>query len=234
MKTAQSLLVYLGGFILLSAMILWNPIPLEFERVTLETIQDFRTPILTTLFLAATTLADFETVVFISCIFTGILLIQQKANQAISFVTAVLLGSGVMQITKLIVNRPRPEMEFQLTQAEFTSFPSGHTTIGIIMYGWILYSLTERFPSTTRSIFRGIGVLGVILPIPVSRMYLGVHWRLDSLGGIMLALGILTATRSLTNRLREMRPETRTDFDFKTQTERVIIDSAPTQNNDTQ
>ena len=201
METKNAIVLFSLGFIVLTGAIVYNPEPLPFELLVLEFLIRYRTPWLNDLFGSFTSLADFDIVFFFTIIFAGILLILQRLKQSILFLVAVGLTSGIMFVTKLLVNRPRPDFEYALGTPEFSSYPSGHTTTAIVLYGWIIFSLTERLRPVERVILRSLGI-GLITIIAFSRLYLGVHWVLDIIGGFFLATPILVATRSTSHKLK--------------------------------
>ena len=101
----------------------------------------------------------------------------------LSMLTALI----TTQIVKAIVRYPRPFMVYpdlinggRLETATGYSFPSGHSTGASSFYG----SLAVLFRSR---ILRAIAVILIIM-VPVSRMYLGVHWPMDVLAGTVIGL----------------------------------------------
>ncbi len=94
-------------------------------------------------------------------------------------------------ILKIIFRVPRPWVKYPgeiipLRESTATgySFPSGHSSIA----GSLYYSLYRLFKNRA---VRAFSVILLVL-IPLSRIYLGVHWPLDVVFG--LAVGILTAS----------------------------------------
>lgn len=94
-------------------------------------------------------------------------------------------------ILKIIFRVPRPWVKYPgeiipLRESTATgySFPSGHSSIA----GSLYYSLYRLFKNKA---VRTFSVILLVL-IPLSRIYLGVHWPLDVIFG--LAVGILTAS----------------------------------------
>lgn len=92
---------------------------------------------------------------------------------------------------KAIFRIPRPWVKFEgeifpLRESTATgySFPSGHSAGAGSLY-WGLYK------SYKNKVIRGLCIALIIL-IPLSRIYLGVHWPLDVIFG--LAIGILFAS----------------------------------------
>src|SRR5207244_13111109 len=95
--------------------------------------------------------------------------------------------------TSAIVGRPRPDVPHLEGQLPTSSFPSGHVAATICLYGAIAVLVWPR----TRSWWRWLVVAAaVVMPVWValSRMYLGMHHPTDIVGGVLLALGWLTAT----------------------------------------
>ena len=87
------------------------------------------------------------------------------------------------------MRRPRPpETDWARTASGF-AFPSGHTTTSAVVAALFCLALT-RF--TTRTGWRRAARLLVVawaVTVGLSRIYLGVHWPTDVLGGWLLALG---------------------------------------------
>lgn len=116
----------------------------------------------------------------------GVALLLFKKTRVIGF--SVLISLGINAIftnltLKDLIARPRP---FHVSDAIVTlikhpssfSFPSGHTS-GSLTAALVLYKLTPK----------KYGVPAVILAslIAVSRIYIGVHYPTDVLGGVVVA-----------------------------------------------
>ncbi|MBU0744474.1 MAG: phosphatase PAP2 family protein [Gammaproteobacteria bacterium] len=72
-----------------------------------------------------------------------------------------------------------------------SSFPSAHCTLGVAFYGFLAVIITRELKKASRRYFVYI-VTGVLLAlIAFSRLFLGAHWFVDVLGGILLGLTIL-------------------------------------------
>jgi len=88
---------------------------------------------------------------------------------------------------KVIVHRQRPPEVGYYTEA-FYSFPSGHATIAAAFYGFVAYCLARR-PGTWRARLNlSFAALMLIVAVGFSRLYLGVHFLSDVLGGYLLGL----------------------------------------------
>ncbi len=100
---------------------------------------------------------------------------------------AVFLTS---QVFKFIFRRARPD-GLSLVSASGYSYPSGHTMVSCAYFTFIVYLLCQRisnkFWKTLLIIFSTI----MILLIGFSRIYLGVHYLSDVLGGFLLGIAYL-------------------------------------------
>ncbi|WEG73254.1 phosphatase PAP2 family protein [Vagococcus intermedius] len=105
---------------------------------------------------------------------------------------ALVAGLGNYAI-KYIFMRPRPDLE-QLTPVTHYSFPSGHAMGSLLFYGTmiVLTQLLIKNKPIKYTIQLFLGLL--ILLIGISRVYLGVHFPTDIIGGYLLGLAWLLAS----------------------------------------
>ena len=111
------------------------------------------------------------------------LALRRKFRTA-AFVTVSILGGwGLSSIMKLGIARPRPEVVQHLVEVTDMSFPSGHAMLSAITYLTLgaMLSRIEEQPSL-RYFFPLVAVVLTLL-IGMSRVYLGVHYPTDVLGG---------------------------------------------------
>lgn len=102
------------------------------------------------------------------------------------------IGAGVTSLLiKALVHRPRPEVVQALVHVDSFSFPSGHALLSMAFYGTVALELTadDLRRGTRIAIWLMAGVL--VLLIGASRVYLGVHYPSDVLGGYALGAGWL-------------------------------------------
>lgn len=140
----------------------------------------------------------------------ALLLAIRKRYLLLAGWATALLGGGVLDFAlKQAFQRPRPEnaMDF-LTQISW-SFPSGHSMGSLITYGMLAYVLGIEFiPNRDHRKWVIAGCAFMVIAIGVSRLYLGVHYLSDVLGGF--AAGGLWLTACITGlevarRLRKSR-----------------------------
>lgn len=120
----------------------------------------------------------------------------QKRYVPILLITVSLLGAGLLTSgLKSTFGRPRPPVEYRAIEADALSFPSGHSLISAALYltlGAMLARITAE-----RHMKLYILAVAVLLTslIGFSRIYLGVHYPTDVLGG--WAIGLIWATLCL-------------------------------------
>jgi membrane-associated phospholipid phosphatase len=118
--------------------------------------------------------------------------IRQEVWAAAGGVATLLTGQGVRIAVMTAVARPRPPVTDWLATATGSSFPSGHTTTSALAAGLLGWSaVRSRAPRHVVVICLAAcacwaGAVGL------TRVYLGVHWPTDVLGGWLLAAGWLT------------------------------------------
>ncbi|MCX4862162.1 phosphatase PAP2 family protein [Streptomyces canus] len=92
---------------------------------------------------------------------------------------------GVMAL----VARPRPAHADWATHASGWAFPSGHTTTAALTAGLLVISVFVRAPRGRTLLALVFGCWGAL--VGLTRVYLGVHWFTDVVGGWLFALGWL-------------------------------------------
>jgi undecaprenyl-diphosphatase len=94
------------------------------------------------------------------------------------------LAAGLSEGVKHVVKRVRPDVGFAVVQRPNSgSFPSGHATLSMAIYGALALAAARHLTRRSHRILvlTAAGIL--ILLIGTSRMYLGVHYVTDVVGG---------------------------------------------------
>jgi membrane protein DedA with SNARE-associated domain/membrane-associated phospholipid phosphatase len=145
----------------------------------------FRDPLLVKVFLWITLLAKAKIVLCVTLLLGVIFFLWNKREFIIPLIVTVT-GSGMFNLLgKVAFHRQRPPGVGVYTETSF-SFPSGHAVIAAALYGFAVYFLW-RLAATWRTrlniLFAGIFLVAAI---GFSRLYLGVHFLSDVLGGYLL------------------------------------------------
>ena len=86
--------------------------------------------------------------------------------------------------------RPRPD-HLRLIKQNGYSYPSGHSMISIAVYGFLIYYVYHKVKNKALKIALIILLSLLIILIGISRIYVGVHYPSDVLGGYTLSLLII-------------------------------------------
>ena len=103
------------------------------------------------------------------------------------FLSLSAVNSALMTlIFKHIFVRSRPG-HIRLVEQDGYSFPSGHSMISVCVYGYLFYLARKIKNNVLRYIIRILLIL-LILSVGISRIYVGVHYPTDVIGGYLLGL----------------------------------------------
>lgn len=109
-----------------------------------------------------------------------------KKNYYISKLLLIsTLGSySLNYILKQFFQRSRP-FEYFLVNQGGLSFPSGHSMVTMTLYSTIAFLLTRKLQNKGKKILIHIIASVMICLMGISRIYLGVHWPTDVIGGYL-------------------------------------------------
>lgn len=130
---------------------------------------------------AITQLGDLQVVFPVAATGVATFVALGKRRAAMYLVLAVVGASMWVQLAKLLLQRSRP-VDLYAGASQF-SFPSGHATMSVVVFGFIAILLAH---GTTQHMRRKIigSALSLILLIGFSRIYLGAHWLSDVVAGL--------------------------------------------------
>ncbi len=134
-------------------------------------------------------------IVLLSILFVMFLLYKNKKDTMYASIN-VLVIFIINSLLKFLVGRPRPS-GYNLINENNYSFPSGHSMISTAFYGFLIY-LVYKNVKDKREKYTLITLLFIlIILICISRIYLGVHYLSDTLGGFFFSIAYLMIFVSL-------------------------------------
>ncbi|RDW17680.1 phosphatase PAP2 family protein [Oceanobacillus chungangensis] len=199
-------LVTLFGFSMMVILIINQRIT-SFDSTVIYFIQGFETPTLTSIMKFFTFIGSFSALLVIVLVTTLFLYFLLKHRVEIILLWTVIISTSILNwILKHSFHRARPELH-RLIDAGGYSFPSGHAMIAFAFYGILAFLLWRHIPNRTgRNILVLFSSLFIIL-IGISRVYLGVHYPSDIIGGYFASGFWLTIVIWLFQKYKEKQYE---------------------------
>ena len=139
-------------------------------------------------------------------ILSAVILIIIIKNKKIKISLAMdLLGVTIINnLLKVIIARDRPNINRLVTETGY-SFPSGHSITSMVFYGYLIY-LIYKYIDTKKIKIPLIIILSLlIVTIGFTRIYLGVHYTSDVIGGFILGVAYLIILIGVSNKYIEKK-----------------------------
>ena len=156
-------------------------------------ISDFATPI-------AKFITNFGGAIFIILLTVILIAVIKNKKIGLSILANLAIITILNQLLKRILQRPRPT-EYRIIEESGYSFPSGHSMISMAFYGYLIY-LIYKYVENKNVKWILISLLSVLICfIGISRIYLGVHYTSDVLGGFLISISYLVIYISAVNKL---------------------------------
>ena len=113
----------------------------------------------------------------------AVFLIRRRSALDAALLAFVFVGAQALDLAlKLAFHRARPE--HGVVHLDTYSYPSGHAMTTTAVYGAVAYLLWRGASSRRARGAIAVGIVGVVALVAASRVYLGVHYLSDVLGGI--------------------------------------------------
>ena len=150
-------------------------------------VERLRSPALTVVMKAVSNLASLP---FVIGVLVAAMLWEPSRVHAVWAAVNVGAISAIDQLLKVLVRRPRPQ-GFRLVEAPGLSFPSGHSMAAMAFYGYGVWLVRCGACGLPFGAAIEVALAFVIFAVGVSRIYLGVHYASDVLGGFCLSFAWL-------------------------------------------
>lgn len=163
-----------------------------YKLVSTFLISDFATPI--TKFIT-----NFGGAIFLIALTIVLLVLIKNKKIGISIFSNLVIVTILNQLLKAILQRPRPT-EYRIVEETGYSFPSGHSMVSMAFYGYLIY-LIYKYVKNKYIKWISIVLLSILVcSIGISRIYLGVHYTSDVLGGFLISMSYLVIYISAVNK----------------------------------
>ncbi|MFL1481891.1 MULTISPECIES: bifunctional DedA family/phosphatase PAP2 family protein [Pseudomonas] len=145
-------------------------------------LQDLRTAPGDAVMIAITELGDTTVVVAVTIVVLLWLMWKRAWRTATYWLVAIAGASALNTVIKAALHRARPDELLYSGWGAF-SFPSGHSTVNVVLYGFLAFLIAREIRPAWRLVV-ALGAATLIFLIAFSRLYLGAHWFSDVLGGL--------------------------------------------------
>jgi undecaprenyl-diphosphatase len=173
------------GFFIWIAILATRGRVLPLDTLGVEWARSYHTPQEIATVLEITALGSLPALLLVLLIATAFFLTLRRGEQAVLLWIATVSGAILNLILKAAIARPRPPLTTPV-HAGFFAFPSGHATSSMVVYATLAYLIVRDAPGTaTRTLTILVAAL-VVLLIGLSRIYLGVHYATDVVGGYLI------------------------------------------------
>lgn len=167
-----------------------------FDKIILDLIHKGENPILLSIMKLVSFVGSAYFLIPLMLVLVGYTLYRKK-YYILKLLTVSTLGSYMLNIVlKFIFNRTRPLDYFLVDQAGL-SYPSGHSMVTMTFYMTLAYLFTENIKNIKKKKYiYGFAWLMILL-MGISRLYLGVHWPTDVIGGYLIGYVFFITSRNL-------------------------------------
>jgi undecaprenyl-diphosphatase len=171
-------------FLAVSAAISRGAVLLTWDRPIQKAVESRRGDEWDALFLTASRFGSTIVVLTLGALF-ALLTWRRCRAVSVAVLAATVLRPGVEWLLKDVVGRARPDFG-RLVAGTGYSFPSGHVMAAVALWG-LLPMIVGLYSTSRRLWWASVAVSATMIGvISASRVYLGVHWFSDIVGGLLV------------------------------------------------
>ncbi|WP_332046860.1 phosphatase PAP2 family protein [Phenylobacterium sp.] len=130
-----------------------------------------------------TALGGFTVLTIVTVVATLAFLFHRRRMHAAVMAGTVILAQFASSFAKVMYDRPRPDLVSHGSYVYSNSFPSGHSMLSAATYLTLAMLIASLEPTRATKFMAYVLAVAVIVAVGISRVYLGVHWPSDVLGG---------------------------------------------------
>ena len=190
------LFICLVGFLALAEDVFHKEIMngdiIGYKIISTFLISDFTTPI-------AKFITNFGGAIFLIILTVVLVILIKNKKIGLSIFSNLVIITVLNQLLKRVLQRPRPT-EYRIIEETGYSFPSGHSMVSMAFYGYLIY-LIYKYVKNKYIKWISIVLLSLLIcSIGISRIFLGVHYTSDVLGGFFISISYLVIYVSAVNK----------------------------------
>ncbi len=179
---------------------------LAFDATIRTYVHSFASPGLTRIMQLLSDIGNITAVVTGTAIAAGVLLFRHRRAGAVLLAVTIGGAAVLMWGLKMLFHRSRPDPYFGIPVPSDYSFPSGHSLVAFCFYGVLAAMVTSELKRRPERV--AVWTLAAIMAfaIGLSRIYLGVHYPSDVLGGYLAGAVWITGVALVYRRFRRRDP----------------------------
>lgn len=136
----------------------------------------------------ATDIAGYPAMLILTAAVVLILLIKRMYIAGLWFgISVYIWASLLMDTMKALIGRERPDL-LVITMESSMSYPSGHSIASVMFYGFLGVIMILAVKKAWQKILIATAASAIVLFVLASRVYLGVHYPSDTIGGFTFGM----------------------------------------------
>ncbi len=170
-------------------ILVWTEGASEFDESVISAVQGWESPELTRVMESFSWLGSTVVVIVLAVSILLFLAFVLGHRKELLLFVAVIGGAPLLNVfLKSWFKRERPDIHRLVEEAGY-SFPSGHSMAAFALYSILTYLLWKHLNGSAGKMLLVLIGSAIVICIGLSRIYLGVHYPSDVLGGY-LASGV--------------------------------------------
>lgn len=157
----------------------------DVDIVVHDILQQLRNPSFDYVMVAITEIGDVQVVMPIILAALAWFIWHRLWQTSLYWLAVIGLAEILVKVLKVTLHRPRPGLIYE--GVERFSFPSGHATMSVVVYGFLAFLICREQRSGIRNLI-ALTVTFFVALIAFSRLYLGAHWASDVIAGMSFGL----------------------------------------------
>lgn len=176
----------------------WDMAPSDFDLAVQKFFFSLRSAGINLIIVPLTHCGDPVSIVALCAV---LLILPNRLKYGLPVSLSALCGLAIYKPLKHLFLRARPDVSLHLVSQGGYSFPSGHATTSIIVFGLLLYLVRKHCKN--EALKNALSALFIIFMIFIglSRIYVGVHWPTDVLCGWFIGGGVLLIAINILERI---------------------------------
>jgi len=170
-----------------------------FDDIVRFYIYDHRTDFLDSFFMFVTFFGNPEFIIGF-CI-VSLFLKATRTRCGLQISSCALASDLLNKLFKNTIQRARPEAAVAFITETSFSFPSGHSMTGLVFYGVLIYCIRRNFKNRKAANILTAVLSLLIFLIGFSRIYIGVHFPSDVIGGWCIGSAVLCVSILILSKL---------------------------------